>query len=306
MAETAAQKRARLKREREKNAKLLDGGPSRPKKATAKKATPKRPSREPARPSATPVARARAPRGGELIFGDSTWGVSDDLFNQNPMVRVREEQKQRGTWNMPKGGHIPTYTGFHKETLQNTLKAFDSMPPEERDALMLQLVLTGFDTRTTKKIRWGSADPVSRKAYGKAVEAAFRTKRTVAEVLNAVEPSPENLDMVSGGSGSTPKANVIQHANPNDIQASALSGFQAALGRGPTPQESQAFLAGWSRNETALQSVDTSGGGTFNVTELGNAEEMAKTSATRANPQQARQFKELQVFKTMLGALGVD
>jgi hypothetical protein len=218
---------------------------------------------------------------------------------------------QRKNYGIPGvADRVPTHKVPHQESLQDTLKLFDKMSPDDRDKVMLQLLLTGYDTRQSNKVRWGSADPTSRKAYGKAVQTALSTSQSLQDVLNAVQPTPENLDSVlskpKGSKASKPATNVIQHDNPVDIEASVRSGFQAALGHGPTPEQLKAFLSGWHNNETTLGSIDTSAGGTFNVTALGNAEEMAKSAATKADPAQAQGYNRLKAFKVMLGALGAQ
>lgn len=192
------------------------------------------------------------------------------------------------------------------KTVGQLLLEFDNADPSATDAITtLQGALWNAGMYTSKKPTFapGVKDAQTRTAFVRALKLAVRNKQTVGSVLDSLASSRSQAGI--GGSGSTAvSTNVIQHSSPTDVGASALAGFQAALGRGPTPQERQAFLAAYRGQETASQ-PNTSGGGTFDVTAAGNAQTSAEQYAKQADPELADQYGKYSAFQMVLSSLGV-
>lgn len=192
------------------------------------------------------------------------------------------------------------------KTVGQLLLEFDNADPSATDQItVLQGALWNAGMYTGKKPTFapGVKDAQTRTAFVRALELAVRNKETVGSVLDGLASSRSQAGI--GGSGSTAThSNVIQHSAPTDVGAGALAGFQAALGRGPTPQERAAFLAAYRQQETASQ-PDTSGGGTFDVTSAGNASASAEQYAQQADPELASQYGKYTAFQMVLSSLGV-
>lgn len=197
--------------------------------------------------------------------------------------------------------------GYYQETstVGNELAKFDSgMAPEQVSELQRQLWQGGFYgayNPASGKLPFitGQKDAKTRAAYIQALEEAaqqgvgFGTFLTQRAAANAAQ----------GGAG-TGGTNVVQHAAAEDVAVGALAGWQKALGRGPTPQELEAFRAGYAARETSAQ-PDTSGGGTFTVNDPGTISNVAFGQAQQQNQQEAQGYSQVEAFGMMLKAMGV-
>lgn len=231
-------------------------------------------------------------------FGDSVWGVPTTLLGvtlrQSPTSYTRS-----GNWD-------PWRKVDHTATVQELLSSFNSLDADTLTQLQVQLLLNGYDTRKLKNVRLGSPDPGSYAAYVKAIKATTRdASLTLDDVLNRVPANGKNLAglMTTSTGTKVPHINVVQHTAATDLEAAALSGFQTALGRGPSAAESKAFMAGYRQRETAAQ-PSTEGGGTFNINDPGNPTTAAEAYARSAAPKLAQAHDKLGVFDMVLKALG--
>lgn len=239
----------------------------------------------------------------EPDFGSSVWGVPEDVRGAQIVLDYFQD-REYGPGPL---GAADRYEQRANTALgQDILQSFDSMDSDSLYQLQLQLLLTGFDTRNPDKVLWGEPDPQSYRAFARAVGTAARSGRTLSEVLNAVEANDENLRRLAGSSGGgARRTNVVQHMAEEDLEKAALVGFQAATGHGATPEQEQRFIQAWRGRESASQ-PDTSGGGTFNVTDPGNPSIVAEASAREQAPEDAQAYSRLQKFGVMLQALGVQ
>lgn len=244
----------------------------------------------------------------EPSFGSSVWGVPDPVLQAD----ITLDFGHRGiTPTQEFHGAIDRYA--ITQTGEEVLQSFDSMSPDALYALQLQLLLTGFDTRKPDKVVWGTPDPVSYRAFARAVATSARSGRTLSEILNAVQPDKANLARLGGGSGGgrgrgggggQVRTNVIQHMSDEDLEAAALEGFQTATGHAATPEQEKRFITAFRMKETAAQ-PETAGGGTFNITDPGNPSVVAEAMARDTVPEDAKSYARLQKFGVMLQALGV-
>lgn len=229
----------------------------------------------------------------EVTFGSSTWGTEDDVLTTPIVVDYG---------NAPPGeqyhGDVP-----YRQTGEEILHSFDSLSSDQLYSLQLQLLVTGFDTRKPEKVVWGTPDPLSYRAFARAVTTAARSGKSLYSILNSVPADADALRRLAGGGGA-PRVNVVQHMADEDLEAAALRGFQAATGHEATAEQQARFIAEFRKKETAAQ-PSTAGGGTFNVTDPGNPVNVAEKTARMEEPEDAKAYSRLQKFGVMLQALGV-
>lgn len=234
-------------------------------------------------------------------FGSSIWGVPEDVRQATIVIDyvTPDIPASEGFTNAFQSGPYPI-----AESGESLLQAFDSLSSEQLYSLQLQLLINGFDTRHPDKILWGQPDPRSYKAYASAVGTAARSGLTLTQVLNRVQATPDALKRLSGSRGGQVRTNVIQHMSEEDLEAAALSGFQAATGHAATAEQQDRFIKAWRQKETTAQ-PETAGGGTFHITDPGNPATVAEAQARQDVPVDAQAYSRLQKFGVMLQALGV-
>jgi len=237
--------------------------------------------------------------GGQVQYtlDDSSSNLSDNSWYDTSVITVGA---------MPAGPYGAT-TAPTKETVRSLLEDFGQLDPDERARLQMQLLLSGYDTRALKDVNLGDTDPKSLEAYKKLLRAAQDLNVPIGQLLpNVTGGSLKDLfgRLAGRGGGGATHTNVVQHISDADLEESLLKGFQAALGHAPTTEQAAAFKAAFRGKETAAQ-PDTSGGGTFNVTDPGNPATAAKQYAEQQSPQDAESYLKLQAFGSMLQALGV-
>jgi hypothetical protein len=245
----------------------------------------------------------------EVNFGSGVWATSDDVLLTNILIdrgtpSTSGELQRYGGHDLGGFGDFGSFDVWG--TGEEILQRFDYLEPDAMYSLQVQLLLNGFDTRNDPdKILWGQPDPISYRAFAKAVGTAARSGKSLNEVLNATTDINLLKKRFGGGRRGATHTNVVQHMAVEDLEAAALRGFQAATGHAPSPEQQQAFIAEFRKRETAAQ-PSTAGGGTFNVTDPGSPELVAKDIAGQQSPGDTEAYSRLQAFGVMLQALGVQ
>lgn len=242
----------------------------------------------------------------EVDFGSAVWGTNEEVRLADILVTpeigygsadTTERMVDQG-WGVRQSG-------------EELLQGFYQLTPAQLQNLQMQLLLNGYDTRTDlDDVNFGAWDPKSFNAYAKAINAAARSGLSLYEILHQVELNEDNMKARFGsggrrGGGGAGRVHAVQRASQQDLEEAALRGFQAALGHAPDETQKQAFISEFRKRETAAQ-PDTSGGGTFEVTDPGNPMVLAETMAKQQAPEQAQSYARLQAFGVMLQALGVQ
>lgn len=243
--------------------------------------------------------------GQDATISGSVWGLPDAIVAQNYTIHSGSSQSQAQV--AESGGTLRSSTDpAINMSGEAALQSLYYMDPDQLQQLQSQLFLGGYyGSLDPKKILWGQADPRTYNAYGKLLTAAAQSGKALDELLRE-GANPENAGRLGGsGGGGGVRTNVIQHASQEDLEAAALRGFQAATGHAPSADQQAAFIAEFRKKETASQ-PSTAGGGTFNITDPGNAVVGAEAAARKALPADAQSYSRLQKFGVMLQALGVS
>lgn len=224
-------------------------------------------------------------------LSDDAW-FNSDVWIQQPYV-------------LTAGEFGAATTEGKKEGVRQLLDEFGHMSSDQMRQLQLGLLLGGYDRRNIKDVNMGQRDPGSLDAYKRLLHQAQEQNTTLGELLPDLSGlSLKDLFGRLGGSGGATHTNVVQHLSEEDLNDQLLKGFQAALGHAPSPDQAAAFKAAFRGKETKAQ-PDTSGGGTFNVTDPGNPGVAAKAFAEQQSPDDAQSYAKLQAFGSILSALGV-